>query len=187
MQFNMKNWVLFGIIMYANSLVASHTLILSDEFVEYHLSAALEEIEDEDIFYLIQENVDNLKNAGTSDDSANELINLIEEGYKIDPFNMAKLIETLKHANASNNATRVIVKAIEYNSTITTDHMISLIQTLTHANASNNATTAIIKAIEHGVKFGPKERLKLAEVSKVANARSNVEKIRKALHKRETN
>ncbi len=57
----------------------------------------------------------------------------------------------------------------------------------TYADASNNATTIILKAIEHGVKFGLKERVKLAEVSKVANARSNVEKIRKALHEREIN
>lgn len=80
----------------------------------------------------------------------------------------------------------MIIKAIEHDSTITTDHMCSLIQTLTLANPSNNATKIILTAIDKGIKFGPKERTLLAEVSQVANARKNVEKIRKALHKRET-
>ncbi|GEM_PF-2262951 len=185
--FELSRFLLLGMLLLCSSLAAKDSMILSDEFVAYHIGVANEEIEDEEIFYLIEELVDGLNHAGTSNYSAKELINLIEEGHKIDPFNMAKLIALLKMANASNNATWVIVTAIEHDSPITTDHMISLIETLAHANASNNATTIILKAIEHGVPFGPKERLKLAEVSKIANARSNVEKIRKALHEREVN
>lgn len=181
MEFNMKNWVRIGMLIYATSLVANHPSTFSDDFAEYHLSAT---VEDEDVFYLIQKNIDNLKNAGTSDDPANELINLMEEGYKIDPVNMIKLIETLQWANASNNAKEVIIMAIEYHSPITTEHMIDLIQTLAHANASDNAAAIVLKAIEYGVPFGPKERLMLAEVSEAANARSNVERIRQALHER---
>ena len=180
----MKQSLLYILCLCFSSFTVHATFIPSDEFIQYHVQVAMEEVEDEDIFNLIQENVNNLDHAGTTNNSAQELIHLIEEGYKIDPFNMSKLIEILRHANASNNATTVIVKAIEYDSTITPEHLSTLIRTLGHANSCANATTIILKAIEHGVKFGPKERALLAEMSKIANARGNVEIIRKALHER---
>lgn len=180
----MKNAVLFSFFLMGTSLFANHEIAVSDEFLSYHLKVAVAEIEDQDVFYLIQENVANLKNCGASNAAADELINLIEEGYRIDSFNMAKLIETLVHADASNNAAKVIIKAIEHDNAITSDHMISLINTLSHANASGNATKVILQAIEHGVAFGPKERRLLAEMSNIVNAKKNVAKIRKALHER---
>lgn len=183
----MQNWFLYTLLLFTSSFAASNALTFSDEFYEYHLTVAVDEIEDEDIFNLIQENVNNLKDRGASDDSANELINLIEEGYRVDSFNMSKLIETLTYKDASNNATRVLIKAIEHNSSITSDHISCLIQTVAHADASNNATAVILQAIDHGIKFGPKERFHLAEVSKVVNAKKNVEKIRKALHEKQIN
>jgi len=146
---------------------------------------AFEEIQNEDAFYLIQENVNNLQNADATNDSTRELLNLIDEGYIIDPFNMSKLIETLTHANATNNATKIIIHAIQHNSPLTPDHLSCLLNTLAHANASNNATAIILKSIELGIKFGPKERRLLAEISRIANAKKNVEKVRKALHERE--
>ncbi len=168
----------------SSTLVAHDYSKFPNEFFDYHLQAAVDEIEDQDVFNLIQENVNNLKIAGVSDYAKLELLNLIEEGFKIDRFNMAKLIEVLQIANACDNATEVLIKAIEYQSVITRDHMMSLLDTLLIANPANNATKVIIKAIEEGVEFGPKERLRLAEISRTANARENVEKIRKALHER---
>lgn len=185
MKFIRQNGLICGLMIYTASLTASHTTILSDAFVEYHLKAAVEEVEDEELFYLIQENIENLTHVDLRDISANELNNLIIEGYKIDPFNMARLIELLKHTDASKTATKLIINAIEYHSMITADHMIALIQTLPHANASDHATKIILKAIESGVKFGLKERRYLTGVSRMANARKNVEKIREALHTRE--
>lgn len=180
----MKKTFLFSLFLIGTSLFAHNEIAISDEFASYHLKIAVAEIEDQDVFYLIQENVANLKICGASNAAADELIHLIEEGYKIDSFNMAKLVETLVHADASNNATKVIIKAIEHDNHITSDHLTSLINTLAHANASNNATKVLLQAIEHGIAFGPKERRLLAEMSKIVNAKKNVEKIRKALHER---
>lgn len=180
----MKKAYLCLFLLFGSSLAANHDSSFSDEFAEYHLKIAIEEVENEDVFNLIQENVKDLKNRDASDTAANELINLIHEGYKIDSFNMSKLIETLIHKDASNNAATVIIEAIEHNSPISSDHLSSLIKTLAYADASNNAAAVLFKAIEHGIEFGPKERLHLAEASKVVNAKKNVEKIRKALHER---
>lgn len=176
----MKKLLLSTLCLFNTFIVEAY----SPEFIEYHVRTAIEEAENEDIYLLIQQLIADLNNAGMMDYSTRELINLIDEGYKIDPFNMAKLISVLDFANPSNNATKVLIKAIETNSTITSDHFASLIKLLTHANPSNNATKVIIKAIEHGINFGPKERLLLAEAGKVANARTNVEKIRQVLHEK---
>jgi hypothetical protein len=111
MKFNIQNCFIYSLLLFTTPLAADNTFTPSHEFVEYHLKVAMDEV-DEGVFNLIQENVNNLKNRDASDDSANELINLIEEGFKIDPFNMAKLIGTLTFADASNNAKRVIIKAI---------------------------------------------------------------------------
>lgn len=184
-ELSMKNLFLFPLLLFTNFLAANNASI-SDKFIDYPL-ISVNEIEDEDIFNLIQENINNLKNRDASNDSANELINLIKEGYTIDPFNMSKLIATLTYRDASNNATMVIIKAIEYKSPITPDHLTCLIRTVAHADASNNATAVILKAIEQGITFTLKDRLLLAEISKVMNAKKNVEKIRKALHERQTN
>ena len=176
---------IFGLLFWFSSTLAAYeSAILSDEFAAYHLRVAVEAIENEDVFNLLQENIDNLKMCGSSNAAANELINLIEEGYAIDAFSMAKLIDTLTYANASNNAMKVIIKAIEYKSPLSPEHLSSLIQTLGYANASNNATAVLIAAINHGIPFGPKERILLAQLSTQANAKKNVEKIRKALHER---
>jgi hypothetical protein len=200
-------------------LTATPELPLSNEFIVYHAAVAANEIQDDYVFYLLEQNIINLDTVGTSDSAANELFNLLDEGYVIDPYNMSKLIELLDHASPCNNATKVIFKAIECQSPITADHISSLILLLQHANPrsnvtkilvkmiqsnipfnekhlgnlitlltfanpSNSATTILLTAIECKVKFGPKERFLLAEASKVANARSNVEKVRKALHDR---
>lgn len=180
----MKKAFLNILLLFTASFATANASIASEEFISYHLKVATENIEDEEIFHLIQENIKNLKDRGASDTAANELINLIEEGYTIDPFNISKLIETLTYRDASNNATKVMIKAIEYDSSITSDHLFNLIQTLGYADASNNATDVILSAIKQGVKFGPKERRHLAEMSKIVNAKKNVEKIRKALHER---
>lgn len=182
----MKNWFFYILFSLTSTLAATQSFTPSDDFYRYHIRVATQEIEDEDIFYLIEENVKDLKNVQITDYAAKELLNLIEEGFLIDPFNMAALIETLKNVSACDNATKVILKAIEYNSPITTDHMVSLIKLLGHVSATDNATKIILKAIEYGIKFGAKERIALAKMSKDVSARSNVEKIRKALHERET-
>ncbi len=145
-----------------------------------------EEEQEEALFYLIQQNVCNLKHRGASDEAARELMNLLEEGYMIDPFNMTKLIETLTYVNASDNAKNVILKAIAYNSPLTSDHLFLLIQTLAQVNAADHATTILLKAIECGIKFRPTERLHLAELSKIVNAKPYVETIREALHAKNT-
>lgn len=183
----MKKIFLPTLLLFCCNVMANESMIITPEFAEYHLKAAVAEVQDEDIFNLIQENINNLKNVNITNDAANELIFLIQEGYKIDAYNMSKLIETLTWISASNNATKVMVKAIEFNSTINVDHMISLIKTLSHVSATDNATTVILKAIQHGISFGLKERLQLAEVSKMVSARKNVERIRQALHEREIN
>ncbi len=109
MGFILKKMLIFSLILFTNCLTAIETSILSDEFVAYHLKAAVEDIEDEDIFNLIAINVENLKYCGTTKSAANELINLIEEGYKIDAFNMAKLIDILQIANALKNTTKTLI------------------------------------------------------------------------------
>lgn len=180
--------IVWGTLSLATITVSGYSNpILTKEFVDYHLKLATDEIEDEAIFQLIQENINQLKNRQTSTDSTNELIYLIEEGYKIDPFNMAKLIETLTYKDASYPASLVLVAAIKHNSPLNSDHIYQLIQTLTHAEGTNQATTVILTAIECGIKFGLKERIQLTEVSKVAHARKNVKKIRRALHEKEIN
>jgi hypothetical protein len=181
----MKKMFLSIMLLCANHLAANDTIALSDEFVAYHLKVAVDQIEDKDIFDLLQVNIDNLKNREASDHSANELINLINEGYKIDPFSMSKLIDTLTYKDASNNAARVIIAAIEHGSKITRDHLYSLIETIGNADASNNATTVILTAIEHGTSFSTKDMIHLAKVSLMSNAKKNIEKIRSALHKKE--
>lgn len=169
-----------NIILLGASLIGNYP----QEFVDYHVQVALERIEDETIFLLIQQNIEDLQNAGLLDYAAKELIFLIEEGHKIDSYNMSKLIETIDYANPRKKATEIIIKAIEFDSEITPTHLAALIKLLTHANPTDDATKILIYAIERGIPFGAKERLLLAEASKVANARSNVEKIRKALHER---
>ena len=150
----MKNKLLYIFLCLSSTLTAHDYSNFPNEFFEYHMKAAVDEIEDEDVFNLIQENVNNLKIAGVSDYAKLELINLIEEGFKIDRFNMSKLIETLQFANACNNATEVLIKAIECNSTITQDHMLCLLDTLLQANPANNATKVILKAIACDIDFG---------------------------------
>lgn len=101
----MKNVYLFCFFIYAASFYApSLGATLSDDFVRYHLQVAMEEIEDEDIFNMIHTNILNLQNANIVHDSAEALIFLIEAGHKIDPYNMALLIETLDYANALSSA-----------------------------------------------------------------------------------
>lgn len=111
--------------------------------------AAAMAVEDDYVFYLIQENIDNLDIANTSDSAAKELISLIEEGYMIDALNMAKLISLLDHANPKNNATKVILKAIENRTPINADHLSSLITLLDYANPSDCAAKILMKAIEY--------------------------------------
>jgi hypothetical protein len=183
----MKNTFLCAVLLLAHSLSANNDFTPSDGLTLHPLIVAMEEMADPYIFSLIQLNVDNLKNRDASNESASELMNLIEEGYKIDPLNMSKLIETLTHRDASDNAMLVIIKSIEHDSTITTDHMSFLIQTLGQVNASDNATAVILSAIAHGVDFGPKERFLLTAMNKMVNAKQSVESIRKALHERQAN
>lgn len=170
-----------------STIIADEEMIITPEFAEYHIKAAVAEIEDNDIFNLIQANIDNLKNVSAAKDATNELIFLVQEGYKIDSYNMSKLIETLTWMPASTYAANVLVKAIQYNSQITLEHMTKLIKTLDHVSATDNATTVILKAIEQGVPFGLKERCLLAEMSTMISAKKNVERIRAALHLREIN
>lgn len=173
--------------------------------------------QDDDVFYLLEQNIINLDTVGTSDAAAQELANLLDEGYVIDARNMTRLIGLLDHANPCDNATTVILRAIEYRVPFTAEHITFLIMLLDHANPrgnvtkiltkaivckvslnqkhlaaliallaranpSDSATAVLLKAIECDVKFGPKERFFLAETSKMAGARTNVEKVRKALH-----
>lgn len=181
----MKKFVLSGMLLASSILSATDSSIFTEEFIQYHVNVGMHEVEDPDLYRLINENVKNLEHKGASNQAANELINLIEEGFKIDSFNMALLIETLNYKDASNNALKVILKAIEYHNFITSDHVRLLIDLLDHVNAANNATTVLLKAIEHGVPFSVKDRLHLADLSKHANAKGHVEKVRKALHERE--
>lgn len=156
----------------------------SDEFIDYHMKVAVEGV-DEDVFNLIKENVKNLENVNVTTFSANELINLIDEGYSIDPYNMASLIELLTwYSTVSNNAASVIIRAIENESVLNQDHKLVLIKHLAHVNARNNATEILIRSIQLNIKFTIKERAMLAELSRNVNAKASVEKIREALHKK---
>lgn len=183
---NIKKGFLLGLLACSTYLTATPSSDLSDHFVAYHMNPFMEDIEDEDAFELIQELVNELEYASLTDTAADELMNLIEEGYRIDSGSMHSLIDALQKAIALSNAKKVIIKAIEYKSPLNTDHIVSLIQTLTYANPTNSATEILLKAIECNVPFRMKARLELAQASKCANARSNVKKIRKALHKRES-
>lgn len=150
MHFNtIRKCFVFGVLLFIGRVNATENLPLSDEFIDYHLRAATIEIEDDYIFYLLKENIDNLDSANTCNSAAKELINLIEEGYLIDALNMARLISLLDHANPKNNATKVILKAIEYRSPINAEHLNSLIDLLDHANPSNCAAKILMKAIEY--------------------------------------
>lgn len=180
----MKKLLLCTLLLSSGVLSANQQTIFSDDFFAYHLQAAMQEIENEDVFKFIEENVNNLSLAGTSDFAATELIHLIEAGCKIDSFNMAKVIETLNNANASKNATKVLIAALDYENSLNSNHLATLIETLSNANAANNATKVLLKAIECGIPFGPKERLLLAEKGKEANAKKHAEKILNALHER---
>lgn len=163
----------------------SAEFVPSDEFIAYHISVAVNEVEDEGVFQLIQENVNNLQDCTARENATIELLHLIQEGYKIDSYNMAKLINTLTYVDASQSAKRVIIKAIEYQSLITVDHITALIKTLGNVSAAENATEILLKAIQCGISFGLKERTLLAEMSKQVSAKKNVEKIRKALRERD--
>lgn len=59
----MKNWP-YILLLSTHSLLASDPSIFTNEFIEYHLKTAIKAIEDEDVFDLIQINVDNLKDRG---------------------------------------------------------------------------------------------------------------------------
>lgn len=150
MNFNVvKRSFIFVVLSFIGSVCATENLPLSEEFVEYHLRAATTEVEDDYVFYLLQENIDDLDRANTCDSAARELINLIEEGCLIDALNLARLISLLDHANPQNNATKVILKAIEHRTPINADHLNSLITLLDHANPSDCAAKILMKAIEY--------------------------------------
>lgn len=167
-----------------STFASNNAFSFSDEFINYHMNAAIEGV-DEDVFNLIKENVKNLENVNVTTYSANELIILIDEGYSIDPYNMASLIELLTwYATVSNNAANVIIKAIENESVLSQDHRLTLIKHLAHVNARNNATKILIRSIQLNIKFTLKERAMLAELSRDVSAKSSVEKIRQALQEK---
>lgn len=174
MNFNkIKKGFVFLILSSIGSLCATENLPLSEEFVEYHLRAATTEVEDDYVFYLLQENIDNLDIANTCDSAAKELINLIEEGYIIDALNMAKLISLLDHANPKNNATKVILKAIEHRTPINADHLNSLITLLDHANPSDCAAKILMNAIEYNTPINSNHLGSLIKLLTHANPSNN--------------
>lgn len=170
-----------------STFASNSAFSFSDEFINYHISAAVEGV-DEDVFNLIKENVKNLENVNVTTFAANELVNLIDEGYSIDPYNMASLIELLTwYSTVSNNAASVIIKAIENDSVLNQDHKLTLIKHLAHVNARNNATEILIRSIQLNIKFTLKERAMLAELSRNVSAKGSVERIREALHEKASN
>jgi hypothetical protein len=150
------NLILSTALLSATTLSATQDLPLSAEFAEYHLMVAANEVQDDYIFYLLEQNIKNLDNASTCDDSMNELFNLLDEGYVIDPFNMSRLIGLVDHANPCNNATKVILKAMVCKSPITADHISSLIVLLDHANPRNNVTKILLQAITFKIPLNEK-------------------------------
>lgn len=178
----MKKAILSLILL--GSLASNNAYSFSDEFINYHMKVAIESV-DEDVFKLIKENVKNLEDVNVTTYAANELINLIDEGYSIDPYNMASLIEKLTwYSTVSANAARVILKAIENDSILNQDHKLVLIKHLAHVNARNNATEILLRSIQLNIKFTIKERALLAELSRDVNAKASVERIREALHEK---
>lgn len=168
-----KKSFIFVVISSIGGLGATVNLPLFEEFIDYHLRAASIEVQDDNVFYLLRENIDNLDIANTCDSAAKELINLIEEGYIIDALNMAKLISLLDHANSKNHTTKVILKAIEYRTPINTDHLNSLIILLNHANPSDCAAKILIKAIEYNTPINSNHLSSLITLLAYANPSNN--------------
>ncbi len=138
--------------------VASLGAIHSGGHVDYCIE---QQIADEEAFNLIQTNILNLRNANIVRDSAEELIFLLKEGYRIDPYNMTLLIETLDHANALPSAAQVINVSIEEGDMITESHLMTLIDMLKHANPASRVEEILTKCIAHGVPFRVEHRLAL--------------------------
>lgn len=170
---NVKKYLVFLTLSYISTVSATENLPLSEEFIDYHLRAATMEVEDDYVFFLIQENINNLDMANTCDSATKELINLIEEGYIIDALNMAKLISLLDHANPKNNATKVILKAIDHRTPINADHLNSLIALLDHANPSDCAAKILKRAIECNAPINSNHLASLIKLLTHANPSNN--------------